>query len=590
MAEAGSSNNEAALESLSTEDAIILVRVRLISSQRVYIWLTNFVVTSFTAFLFWQESNSSTVLWWCLVQYLLPILRYLDIRRFHRGGEKSVAQHRRFLYGVGMFAFALGCTWGAAALLFLDIAQPFLFMFLVITMAGVALGGLPALTVYLPAYVSFAVPMVVGVCLSLVAQDNSMATLLAALTAAFGFVILAFARSIANATTTSITMENEMAELYQEVSAAKDRIEEISADKSRFLAAISHDVSQPLYSMMLYLQTLKNKTLSADQSQLLDKLESSTHSLHEMFNSMLEVARLEQGAVDSHETSFPLARILKNLEDELRVQTEQKQLDFQIDTNTNAIVLSDSVLLARILRNLLSNAIKYTETGFVRVSVEEENGDVLIRVQDSGPGIAAAEQENIFQEYQQINNPERNYAQGLGLGLSVVTKLVALLEHELILASSPGEGATFTLRVKHGSHHDAGVEAANAQNQWDDIAGLHIIVLEDDASVREGLSALLLSWGCEVTVEEDVDKLIEAASRKTRPPDLLLSDYRLPGDYDGIAATQRVRDNIDPQLPCIIVSGDAHEEVVSRAREHGLSFLAKPVAPEELRVTIAESV
>lgn len=573
----------------TTDDAIMMVRIELLAAQRKSLWVGNLVCAVITAIVVWQQTHSTTVFWWCAAHAVVMFLRVSDARSFHASSNKSLARQRRFLFTMCTFSGLNGMVWGAALLLFLDVSFPVNFIFLVITIACVTVGGMPALTMYFPAYLTFAIPIVAGLVISLFLQNTYEGYLLSVLAIAFGGVVIAFARNLASATTKSITMEREMARLLDAVSESKDRIEEISAGKSRFMAAISHDVSQPLYSTMLYLEALRNKGLSADQSALLDKLDTSTTSLHEMFNSMVEVARLEQGEVDSHETSFAIARILQNLEDELRPQSESKQLEFFVDTATEAVVSSDSVLLARILRNLIHNAIKYTDSGFVRVEVSQAPDAVIIQVRDSGRGIPEDEHSLIFEEYRQIDNEERKYSRGLGLGLSVVNKLVALLDHTLGLESAVGEGTTFTLTVGRGELQTSEVTPGSAL-QNSDVSGLHIMVLEDDPHVREGMCTLLRDWGCLVTANENVEALIANALDVSRPPDLLLSDFRLPGEYDGIAASARVRAAIDPQLPCIVVSGDGHEEVVGRVRESGLLYLPKPVVPNELRLTIAETV
>lgn len=568
----------------------MMVRIELLAAQRQSLWVGNLVCAAMTAIVVWQQTHSPAVFWWCFAHAVVMFLRVTDARLFHAAPVKTLARQKRFLFTMCSFSCLNGMVWGAALLLFLDVSYPVSFIFLVITIACVTVGGMPALTMYFPAYITFAVPIVSALAISLFLQSTYEGYLLSLLAVAFGGVVLSFAKNLAAATTTSITMEREMARLLEEVSQAKDHIEEISAGKSRFMAAISHDVSQPLYSTMLYLEALRNKGMSAEQGELLGKLETSTQSLHEMFNSMVDVARLEQGEVDTHETHFAISAILRNLEDELRSQAESKGLDFMVETEAEAIVFSDSVLLARILRNLIHNAIKYTDAGFVRVALSQTDEHVLITVQDSGSGIPESEHNLIFEEYRQVDNPERNYARGLGLGLSVVNKLVALLGHTLRLESAVGEGSTFTLAVARGEALLSEPKLLDSIAQGSDVAGLHILVLEDDLHVRQGMETLLRDWGCLVTADENVEALIAASRRQTRPPDLLLSDFRLPGAHDGISAGEYVRAEMDPMLPCIIVSGDGHEEVVARVRASGLQYLPKPVVPDDLRMAIAASV
>lgn len=574
----------------SQGEAFVVAKIKLLAAQRTLLWAGNLSAATIAAYVFWQGGQSPAAIYWLCAHYLLALFRFWDIRRYRRGFLKTRQQRERWLLQYCIASGLSGCTWGSVGFLYLDFGQPGFAAFVMVTMLGVATAGLPALIAHFPSYVTFATPNILGLSLCLFLQGDEFASSLAALIFLYWCLCMGFGYNMSEATAKSIHTERKMAELYEEVSAAKEEIERISEDKSRFMAAISHDVSQPLYSMMLFMQTLKAKLDTDDQLQLLGRLENSTLSLREMFNSMLEVARMEQGMVDRHDTSFPIARVFDNLESEFQVQAEEKNLKFEVDVDTNTIVHTDSVLLARILRNLISNSIKYTETGFVRVSVEGRSEHVYVRVEDSGYGIPPEEQRNIFREYVQIEVPDRRGAKGLGLGLSVVWRLVKFLALELTLESELGKGSIFTITLPLGKEMPEEYGGKTAFSDTEDLDGLHILILEDNYAVRGGLTALLQSWGCITTDSEFVSELKEKLKKEIRPPDLLISDYRLPGDEDGVTAAHQIRAVTDPLLPVIIVSGDGTRDVLDRVKKCKLTFLPKPVIPTELKTAIAKSV
>ena len=570
-----------------SEEAVLASRVKLFTRQRPMLWIGQLTVASLTAAFLWWQGFGAAPWWWLAAHFALAVVRARDVF-YYQGHEFSSARERRaWLRRLCLFTGLSGSIWGSAGLFFIEADNLPASMFTMTALMGIATGGLPALTAYFPAYAAFAVPISLGVGFGWLFEDSDFSPFIAFFGFLTGVVYLIFARNLAKATTYSISMEREIADRYQKVAQLKKEAEQTSLEKTRFLAAISHDVSQPLYSMILFLETLRQQVPKA-QKHLVEKLDSNTRTLHDMFNSMVELARLEQGSIERHERAFDLNGVVNNLVDEFRPLAAQKSLAFLVHCPPDTIVFSDSVLLARILRNLISNAIKYTDQGQVTLQATEQSSQIEIVVADTGCGIPEEEQKYIFQEYWRADS-KRHSIKGLGLGLSVVNRLSRLLSHSIECHSTPNRGTRFTLKVPKADRADIHVDQQMTLDDFP-VNGLHILVLEDDDSVREALTCLLRSWGCQVSQADELGPLIALADEKTRPPDLLISDFRLSSKLDGVMATQQIREHYDPQLPSIIVSGDFDEAVIQRIKQEAVYYLPKPVVPHTLKTLISDCV
>ncbi len=572
------------------EEAITAARTRLFISQRPALWLGQLSVALFISITFYMKDEKTAAIGWMTAHLILALIRLGDILKT-RSKDFDDHQHRvRWLKKLALYTGTSGCIWGTGSILFIDAQALTSSVFLLLVMLSIVTGALPALTPYYPAFAAFITPIVLGVGLGWVLAGGVYGTFVVLLCIVAVAAYLAFGKNLADATTRSITLEHDIALRYGKLATLKEKAEQASAEKSRFLAAISHDVSQPLYAMMLFLDTLASQVPPQQQS-LVEKLERNTKTLHEMFNSMVEVARLEQGTIETHTTCFTLRPLLANLRDEFALGAQQKNLSLTVSCPADLIVESDSVLLARILRNLLSNAIKYTDQGSVSLCAKAlDNNSVHITVTDTGSGIAAEAQPHVFKEYWRAGNGDKHRrSKGLGLGLSVVKKLSELLMHPLWFESNAEHGTCFTLQVPRAQHISERPDHSG-MNRDLDVTGLHVLVVEDDQAVAEALSTLLDNWGCLHTVADSGEEALKKITQHSRPPDLVISDYRLHGRRDGIETTAFLRAALDPQLPCLIVSGDFDEAVIARIQAQDLYYLAKPVAPAELRRCIAQLI
>ncbi len=385
-----------------------------------------------------------------------------------------------------------------------------------------------------------------------------------------------------------VRLQIETEELAEDLQRQKEIAERANLAKSAFLAAASHDLRQPVHALGLFVGALRSLASAKDAAPLIDQIESSVDAMDGLFGALLDVSRLDAGVVVVDRRALAIGSILARACADYAPEAEAKGV--RLDrVDTSAIVDSDPVLLERILRNLVSNAVRYTDFGRVLVGCRRAGAAVVVQVWDTGVGIAAAERERIFQEYYQIGNPERDRAKGLGLGLAIVRRLAALLGAELTLRSEPGKGSCFAIAVPLASGPataSAPAEALPARAA----TGRLIVVVDDEAPIREGMAKLLAGWGYEVVAEGSGDEAIARLAMRPTRPDLLICDYRLRVAENGLDLIERLRGEYNAAVAAILLTGDTAPDVLSVARAQGLIVLHKPAPLGKLRAAIANAI
>lgn len=347
-----------------------------------------------------------------------------------------------------------------------------------------------------------------------------------------------------------------------------------------------------MHALDLFHGSLASQLDKDIQRELLDMARQSGRSLAEMLGELLDVARLDAGKVEVRRKRLRLAPLIRECAGELRPLAVDKGLSLRVRIPHGICVETDSVLLKRILRNLLTNAIQHTELGGVLIGARRRENRVRIEVYDTGPGIDAENLDKVFDEFYQVNNPERDREKGLGLGLAIVRRLAALLGCEVNVRSRPGRGSCFSVAMPVCEAMAPCEEAIDVAIDKVDLAGLFIMVVDDDRAILDGMRRLLRGWGCEVLLAEGGRELMDELSGHAYPaPDLVICDYRLRGGETGLDVVAAVRRHFGVgDLPAAIVSGDIQPEVNRAATAAHCTFLAKPMGERELKrllVTVA---
>jgi two-component system CheB/CheR fusion protein len=388
-------------------------------------------------------------------------------------------------------------------------------------------------------------------------------------------------------TFTDITERRHAADALE---AAKGQAQLANVAKSRFLAAASHDLRQPLQTLAL-LQGLLAKTVEGERAQkLVARLDEALDGMSGILNTLLDINQIEAGMVRAEVVSFPINDLLDRLRAEFTYHAQAQELTLRV-IPCGLSINSDPRLLEQMLRNLLSNALKYTKRGKVLLGCRRREGILSIEVWDTGVGIPDEEHQAIFEEYHQLENSARERSRGLGLGLSIVQRLGNLLSHPVRVRSRPGKGSVFAIevalepsttrpqreRLRHGVENGI-IEGARRHGA--------ILVVEDEPEVRELLELLLKDEGHRATAAPDGVAALELVARGTVRPDLIVADYNLPHGMDGLQLTARLREMLHRQIPVIILTGDISTGTLRDIALQNCVQLHKPVKLKELRQVI----
>jgi signal transduction histidine kinase/CheY-like chemotaxis protein len=377
-------------------------------------------------------------------------------------------------------------------------------------------------------------------------------------------------------------------ELERKVAERTQELEFANAAKSRFLAMASHDLRQPLHALGLFVAQLRTPLKSAERTKTIERVDATRKEMNEMFNSLLDMSRLDAGILTPKITEFPIARLLQKIETAFDQAAREKGLRLRV-RRSDAWVRSDAMLLERILLNLVSNAVRYTLRGGIIVGCRRRGEMLRIEVWDSGPGIPEDQKQNIFGEFFQLTAPERNRYGGLGLGLAIVDGLCLLLNHQIDLASTVGRGSRFAILVPMADECVTSTEPVDSPHPAAfAVEGKVILVIADAPIVQEVTGGLLGKWGYSVlTAGSDEAALIRLAERQQRP-DLIISDYHLASGKTGIRAIEQINAAFGSSIPAILISGDTAPEPLRDANDRGYILLHKPVDPMRLRAVMHE--
>jgi signal transduction histidine kinase/CheY-like chemotaxis protein len=503
-------------------------------------------------------------------------------RRPRRPGDVA-RWRRRYLALTG----AIGLAWGSAGWLFVPAPwqAEMVVMTLLVGLSAAVLADLGANRSLFVAFVSGALLPTVLHRAVLGGASNLGISLGASVTL---LVLTLFASRLAAATRRALRFGHENHRLARTLELRTREAESASRAKSRFVAAASHDLRQPVHALGLLLDVLQGQHLDPQAQATAARMAQVFQALDALFEGLLDISKLDSGAVEPRRNDFALGPLLAALADEFAAAAQAKGLVLRF-RGSDAWVHSDPLLLERMLRNLLANAVRYTERGGIVLGCRRRAASLRIEVWDSGIGIAAQHQAAVFDEFFQVGNADRARDQGLGLGLAIVRRLGKLLEHPQTLRSWPGRGSVFGITLPMAVAPAAAVAtlapaASDAQAMpW---RGRHALIVEDDGFARDALERLLAGWGCQVTCCASAEAVRDWQRTRRTAPDLLITDWRLPGAEDGLAVVRLVRTRFGSVLPAYLVTGDSVDDARRVEREHGVVLMHKPVRPAALRAAM----
>lgn len=387
--------------------------------------------------------------------------------------------------------------------------------------------------------------------------------------------------------------------LEQRVEQRTREAESAQQSKTRFLAAVSHDVLQPLNAARLFASALRESGVNGEQWHLAERVDASLRAAEELLDGLLDISRLEAGALQPERRDFDAGELLRELATQYTPMAAERGLQLRVRLCAEPLpVHSDRRLLRRALQNFLANALRYTRgrdgrSDGVLLAARVRNGAVMLQVWDTGPGISEHHLDQIFEEFRRFELPGSSGERGLGLGLSICQRIARTLEHPLAVRSRVGRGSMFAITVPFGRAQFAvPPEDARPDTPPDSLAGLRVLCIDNDREILDGMRALLSRWHAHVLVAADVDEALaqlDAAHDGVRLPDVLLVDYHLHDRLDGLGLIDALRERAGVDLPAALLTGDGSDAVKLAARERGCVVLTKPVKPASLRAFLAST-
>lgn len=367
----------------------------------------------------------------------------------------------------------------------------------------------------------------------------------------------------------------ERAQITTALEVAKLRAERANLGKSRFLAAASHDLRQPLQTLSLLHGILSRTTTDLDILKLVGKSGETLGAMAGILDALLDINQLETGNVQPEIRTFDIMTVFETLATEFTYLATARNLSFKI-VSSSLRARSDPLLLAQVLRNLLSNAVKYTSNGKILMGCRRAGDKLRIEVWDTGIGIPENQLKAVFEEYHQLGNPARERGLGLGLGLSIVRRIAELLGHRIGVHSTPGKGSAFTIELPLDPVQEKTTSAVKPSPNTDAL-GTTILILEDDPAVREALIILFKGEGYRVLSAANGVEAIEMTNPAGVIPDVIVADYNLPGGKTGLEIVTRLRRIANREIPAVILTGDITTEVIRKIAAGGCEYLHKPV-------------
>ena len=361
------------------------------------------------------------------------------------------------------------------------------------------------------------------------------------------------------------------------------KVKEANESKSQFLASASHDLRQPLQALGFYITMLSDFLREPEKKALFDKTLRAYQALEHLLNQLLNISKLNANLVNVVKTDFSVEELFEKLRNDYQLRALDRGLSIEFTTK-NYYTYSDIISVERIIRNLVENALRYTNDGNIKVSCELDSGTLVVRVRDTGIGISKEHIDKIFDEFYQVENPERDRNKGFGLGLYAVNKLAKLLDTKILVESEEGKGSTFSIALPAGEKPQVQIATQKGKSIGDAILEDKVVFLiDDDDVVLDSISRLFLSWKCLVLTANSYQNAMELLIKEEIIPEILVMDYRLPNRKNGVDLVQEICEYCKKSIPAIILTGDTGEESLTHINQSGLAFLHKPADPQKLK-------
>jgi signal transduction histidine kinase/CheY-like chemotaxis protein len=552
-------------------------KILVIKKKLVYRVLSFYLTTIFASLSLYYASNAKGVFVWLTastVATFMVLARY----QFDKRSQRSDIHNARWVL---VSLFLMGSIWGCLPLLIVNEST----LSILIVAALTSLVCYRAITPSLALSMGFLLPASFPLIAVLFYQGDLIGIIAAITLFIFLIEVVHLARYFENQIEHSGELRHKNNLLINELKTTMDELQDAIQIKSMFLAAASHDLRQPIHAIGLFVEVLKFTELNERQLGIIDNIEEAVTGTQELLNAHLDYSKLDSDASSQVIDNFNLQPMLEKLERELAPGASMKNLIYR-NRKTLFAVETDKVLLETILRNIISNAINNTSNGGILIGCRKRGDTVAVDVWDTGIGMSPVNLSNIFKEFYQINNSERSRDKGFGLGLAIVDNLAKKLDLDIVVSSTEGKGSLFRIIVPLcTSKVRDEIIVDEITGNFD---GLQVLLVDDDESIRIGMSGLLTSWGIACHAAESSSEALNLIFRHNFIPDLIISDYRLRDNLNGRQALNDIRSTTFDTIPAIMITGDTDPIRFTDASAANALLLHKPITAKELRTSLSE--
>lgn len=565
------------------EDRVLVEQLRLLLGNVGSSVIPAIMVAILLAWVLSASSDPQALTVWCAAVILSKLYSVYHAQRTLASGI-SFDRAPRLVWALMALNILDGAAWGALAWVTLDTSPVAASILVIAVLSGIAGSSMSLLAPVLPVFIAFIASEFLILAFSIWRLGDPAYSALVLTGVLYIASLTLQARNSAIAVRASINLRFEnldlLTRLRQETmkaQAAQREAVQATLAKSRFLAAASHDLRQPIHAQGLFLEVLSGTQLTAQQLGLLANVRAASDASADMLNTLLDFSRIEAGVIEPQVQAFHFQPLLNKIEREFVQQADVKGLAYR-SRETDLVAQSDAALVELILRNLVSNAIRYTDRGGLLVVCRQRGSEVVLEVWDTGMGIEPSQQREVFREFHQLGNPERDRRKGLGLGLAIVDGLARTLGHRLTLDSRLHCGSVFRLSMPLATAPSP-VTPAVVVGQTQ-MLNVRVLVIDDEESVRTGMLHLLRDWGCQCEAAESIEEALALAQQQA--PDVIISDYRLRERRTGVEAIAALRHLTGHALPALLITGDTAPDRLREALASGIPLLHKPVSPSQL--------
>jgi len=563
------------------KDEVLAEQLKLVTGSYLISAISFLMVCAVVAYITFTATNDHRAIVWFSV--LTALYFGWVLRDFSREDvtELSPREDARREVVKALIANTIFCY---LPIIFINEASPPL----AIVSIAIATGGLSAGSAMmqgpcLPIFYAYSLPKMMVVILLLFTLSGDTYWVLAFATSLFLFLIIWFTLKSERTIRDSIELRFENRELVKQLRTSLTKTDEANNAKSVFLASASHDLRQPLHALALMTEILGSTTLSQQQAQLQKRMLSAVSSTRDMLDSLLDISKLEAGAISAKEKAFLMQTVFDRLKDEMHQLSDDKGINYKARA-TDVIAHSDALIVELIIRNLISNALRYTDQGRVLLTCRRRKRDkLLVQVWDTGIGIAENEKQDIFKAFHQLDNPERNAQKGFGLGLAITQGLAETIGSTITVKSVKGRGSMFAFELP--SAKQPVIDEPKKEPNKLSLSGKTMLVIDDDAKVRISMQELIRSWNCNCLSSESAAEALPQI--KETAIDIMLVDYRLSNNLTGLEAIEEIRQYLAKKVPAIIITGDTSAEKIKEISAADAHLMHKPVSVDRLKNEIA---